>query len=182
MDLNDKIEIQNKLVEEINKNIDLLISEDADNDVNRASTKAAKAGQAVVDTIKSYAKSSEPSEEKSGNIEIESVHLGGNDVIEFEGDFNGKTIRLGNPKGFKVASYNEGSKGNTLFISGKENRIFKNNGVEDVVLSITLPKSITKTKASESMRVELGQKNLKNGEEEELDDVILRIAKYEQIK
>jgi hypothetical protein len=191
MDLNDKIEIQNKLVEEINKNIDLLISEDTDSDdsdsegnitpdLADAFEDAIRKAQLSIDSLRSQSDSSSSIssyDTDKNRSDIQSVKLIGGD-IEFKDEFSGKKITLGAPKGFKVAHYEEDSKGNRLYISGKENRIFKNNDLEDVVLIIKLPKPISEIDLTTSISVGLSQKSLITKKEEDLDDVVLRISSY----
>lgn len=182
MDLNDKIEIQNKLVEEINKNIDSLINEeDIDKGISDKFSIALKKAQNVIDNLKSQSKSPSIGNYSSSDdtIDIESVKLSGGEV-EFVDEFSGKKINFGSSKGFKVSSYTEDSKGYKLYISGKNNSEFKKNGLEDAVLIITLPYPIETIKPFKDISVRLEQLNIKTKEEEKIGDTIINIRSYKE--
>ena len=172
MDLNKKINEQIDNIKTINKQIDLILSEQQP--VSGQTTGIPKSIEKPIRDMMALAnqlsdnpvRSSETSGNESGVITLR------HDEIEFDDDDDSK-ISSKQSASYKVSSIkNEGSK-TILEIDGKENNLVP----DDLILYITIPYS-EGVNYRDDFDAELKQKNRLTNEEEDLDDVNMRIIRF----
>lgn len=171
MDLNKKINEQIDNIKTINKQIDLILSEqpvsNQTTDIPKSIEKPIRDMMALANQLSDNpVHSSETSGNESGVITLR------HDEIEFDDDDDSK-ISSKQSASYKVSSIkNEGSK-TILEIDGKENNLVP----DDLILYITIPYS-EGVNYRDDFDAELKQKNRLTNEEEDLDDVNMRIIRF----
>ncbi len=176
MDLNKKINEQIDNIKTINKQIDLILGEQQQNQqpVSSQTTNIPKSIENPIRDMMAIANqltdnpvdSSKTTETESGIITLR------HSEIEFDDDDDSK-ISSKQSASYKVSSIkNEGSK-TILEIGGKQNNLVP----DDLILYITIPYS-EGVNYKDDFDAELKQKNRLTFEEEDLDDVNMRIIRF----
>lgn len=176
MDLNKKINEQIDNIKTINKQIDLILGEQQQNQqpVSSQTTNIPKSIEKPIRDMMALANqltdnpvdSSKTTETESGIITLR------HSEIEFDDDDDSK-ISSKQSASYKVSSIKkEGSK-SILEIDGKQNNLVP----DDLILYITIPYS-EGVNYKDDFDAELKQKNRLTFEEEDLDDVNMRIIRF----
>jgi len=172
MDLNKKINEQIDNVKTINKQIDLILSEQQTS--SGQTTDIPKSIEKPIRDLMSLANqltdnpvdSSETTETESGVITLR------HNEIEFDDDDDSK-ISSKQSSSYKVSSIeNKGSK-TILTLDGKQNALIP----DDLILYISIPYS-EGVNYRDDFDAELKQKNRLTNDEEDLDDVNMRIIRF----
>jgi hypothetical protein len=183
MDLNQKIKEQSKIVEGLITKLDNLILEQEEgitpNELEQEVGDEVESSQvkSIAGNISNALQQigGDISTDDSNEIVRMNVYLKGGE-IEFKGEFDDESIDIGSSKGFK-STYDK--KNQILTISGKDNKIFKDN-LNDVNLSFKLPKPIDKLKY-EFTPVETKQKSSKTKKSDVLENIPLQITKFKEV-
>jgi hypothetical protein len=171
MDLNKKINEQIDNVKTINKQIDLMLSEQPvsgqTTDIPKSIEKPIRDMMALANQLSDNpVDSSETTETESGVITLR------HNEIEFDDDDDSK-ISSKQSSSYKVSSIeNKGSK-TILTLDGKQNALIP----DDLILYITIPYS-EGVNYRDDFDAELKQKNRLTNDEEDLDDVNMRIIRF----
>ncbi len=185
MDINDSINKQEKILKEFNNRLDKLISEEEESDTSSEdfdggdNTHALDAGNSMkkaLDMITTDNSDTKTKETKETNIKTIFLNFG--DPIEFTGDFDGKKIKSGASKAFKVDNHFTKDNRDIIVLSGKDNNLFKSSGLENVALSIKFPYKIDKNILNKNLDVSLSQKSFLNNEIEDLDSIVMTITDF----
>lgn len=172
MDLNKKINEQIDNIKTINKKIDLILNEQSP-PVDDSTGVSAEMGAAIEDLI-SLNKSLQdkdsplPSSDKTYGGVLSLKH----DEISFKDDEDSK-ISAKSSAGYTVSDEKKDGNKTILEIKGSNNRLIP----DDLILYITIPYSEGVNYRDDFMG-KLEQKNVKTGEEKDLDDVNMRIISY----
>lgn len=182
MDINDSIDKQEKILKEFNNRLDKLIFEDEElsenfgDDNDGHAIDAGNSMQKALNTIVTDNSDTKTKENKETNIKTIFLNFG--NPIEFTGDFDGKKIKPGASKAFKVDNHFTKDKRDIIVLSGKDNNLFKSSGLENVALSIKFPYKIDKSLLNKNLDVSLSQKSLLNNEIEDLDSIVMTITDF----
>lgn len=186
MDLNEKLDSYNKIVEGINKYINKLINEQEegepasseplssksydDDRLSKSADELIKLGKQLFhDKTKSMDEYGD--EPKSGTILL---HHGD---IKFKGDFDGKEISSKQSAKYYVSDIEKTSDGTLLTLNAKNNVILSRNVGDNVALMIKIPYSEGINYENDFV-ARLLQINTDNKEREELDNVTMRIVSH----
>lgn len=172
MDLNKKIKKQDELIYELNHKLNNLINEQSPTPDDTTGV-SAEMGAAIEDLI-SLNKSLQ---DKNTYLSSSDKTYGGvlslkHDEISFKDDEDSK-ISAKSSAGYTVSNEKKDGNKTTLEIKGSNNRLIP----DDLILYITIPYSEGVNYRDDFMG-ELEQKNVKTGEEKDLDDVNMRIISY----
>ncbi|MDB4335423.1 hypothetical protein N9994_00005, partial [bacterium] len=120
MDINDSIDKQEKILKEFNNRLDKLISEEEsfDGGDNTHAVDASNSMQKALDMITTDNSDTKTKETKETNIKTIFLNFG--NPIEFTGDFDGKKIKPGASKAFKVDNHFTKDNRDIIVLSGKD--------------------------------------------------------------
>jgi hypothetical protein len=172
MDLNKKIKKQDELIYELNHKLNNLLNEQSP-PVDDTTGVSAEMGGAIEDLI-SLTKSLQdkdsplPSSDKTYGGVLSLKH----DEISFK-DGNDSKISAKSSAGYTVSDEKKDGDKTIIEIKGSNNRLIP----DDLILYITIP-FIEGVNYRDDFMGELEQKNVKTGEEKDLDDVNMRIISY----
>jgi hypothetical protein len=181
MDLNEKMNNHNNIVEGINKHINKLINEEED-DSTSSEPLPNDSGEISSATDKLIGLGKQLFRDKSKIEDVDNTDQKGikvtlkHDPIEFKEDFDGKVIPKMSSAGYSVYSVTPSSSGVLLKLSAKNNKHLKKIG-NNLELWIEIPNSEGLNYKSD-FNPTLIQVNTDTKDKEELDSVTMRVVKH----